>query len=131
MHIGKSLLGCSLLIFLLGAVGCETPTRSKITNLTPSVHSRNPNNLYPFSVAFSTRQYTLKQETLKAYVVIGTQSYPMQPTPLVVNRWETLVPIPADKKTVLYHYKFTYDFKRIPETGSDSKLSPEYRLEIK
>ena len=70
-------------------------------------------------------------QSLKPYVIIGFDAYSMQPTPLVKNRWETLVPVPADKDIVNYHFKVDFEYNAIPVPRSNSKLSQGYRLKIK
>jgi hypothetical protein len=109
---------------LLG--GCSTT----ITNLTPSELPRNPQNLYQFEVAFDTKQQTIKPETVQPYVMIGTQNYPMQPAPVLKDRWEALVPVSATNNFIYYRYKFDYQYNRIPTPGNGSRLSPTYQLEI-
>jgi hypothetical protein len=91
---------------------------------------RNPNGIYLFEVALDTRQQTLRQETIKPYVLIGSSTYPMQSALMLNNRWEALVPVPATNKFVNYRYKFDYDYNRFGQRGSNSKLSPQYQLEI-
>jgi hypothetical protein len=106
--------------------GCSTT----ISNLTPSQHPRNPNNLYPFEVTFDTNQKTVREQTLKPFVMIGTQLYPMEPAPMLKNRWEAQVPIAANTNHVYYRYKFVYEYDRIPKPAESSRLSPTYQLEI-
>ncbi len=106
--------------------GCSTT----ITNLTPSKQPRNANGLYLFEVALESSQQTLRKETIKPYVIVGFDSYPMLPAPVLKNRWETLVPFPADKKYLNYRYKFDYDYNSFPQRGASSKLSSPYQLEI-
>lgn len=115
-----------LAIAALFATGCSTT----ITNLTPSQLPRNANNLYPFEVSFDTTQKTVREDTIKPYVLIGTQLYPMQPTPMLKDRWEAQVPVPASTNYVYYRYKFDYQYDRIPSPGESSRLSPTYQLEI-
>jgi len=115
---------------LLGALflaGCKTTT---VTNLTPSQLVRNPSGLYPFEMAWESKQQSLRKNSLTPYVIIGLESYPMRPTPVVINRWETLVPIPPDQKLIHYRYKVDYEYNSIPQPRANSKLSPPYRLEI-
>ena len=107
--------------------GCTTTT---ITNLTPSQLQRNPNGFYPFEAAWDSRQYTIRKESIRPSVIIEENTYPMQPAPVLKNRWEAMVPIPADKKFVYYRYKFDFDYDSIPQKRSSSKLSSPYRLEI-
>lgn len=106
--------------------GCSTT----ISNLTPSQHPRNPDNLYPFEVTFDTNQKVVRENTLQPFVMIGTELYPMQAAPMLKNRWEAQVPIPANTNHVYYRYKFDYHYDRIPTPGEGSRLSPTYQLEI-
>jgi hypothetical protein len=106
--------------------GCSTT----ITNLTPAQLQRNPNNLYPFEVALDTTQKSIRQDSIHPSVIIGTESYPMKPAPVIKNRWEALVPVPANTNYVYYRYKFDYTYDRIPAPAPSSRLSPTYQLEI-
>jgi hypothetical protein len=115
-----------LLLAALLLAGCSTT----ITNLTPSKQTRNPNGLYLFEVALDSNQQTLRKETIKPYVIIGFDSYPMLPAPVLKNRWETLVPVSADKKYINYQFKFDYDYNSFPRRGYSSKRSSPYQLEI-
>ena len=114
-----------LLLLTASLTGCVS-----ITNLTPSRMTSTANGLYPFEAAWHSNQQSLRKDSIKAYVIIEMNSYPMQPTPIVENRWETLVPIPADKKHLSYRYKFDYEYNSIPSPRTNSKLSPSYQLEI-
>ena len=125
MRITKRILGLSVLPLL--AAGCA----STITNMTPSQIGRNSTGMYPFEVAWDSNMQAVKKDTLKPSVLVGTETYPMQPVPLVKNRWETVVPIPADKDVVHYQYKFDYRYRTIPAPQKDSKLSKVYSIKIK
>src|SRR5947207_1952484 len=114
-----------LLLLPLLLVGCVT---TAITNLTPSRLPRKDNGQYPFGVEWSSRKQSLIKDSIKAYVVIGLDQYLMQRTPLLTNRWETLVPIPADKDSVIYRYKFDYEYQGFAARQRDSKLSKVYQL---
>lgn len=113
----------ALVLFL---TGCSTT----ITNLTPSTVPRNPQGVYPFEVEFETTQATIKEDTIQPYVMIGLEKYPMERTPMLLNRWEAVVPIPASTNLVYYRYKFDYLYNQIPEPGEGSRLSETYQLEI-
>ena len=121
----KKILPLVLLPLLL--VGCGT---TAIVNLTPSSLPRKDNGQYPFAVEWSSRQQSLIKDSIKAYVVVGLDQYPMQRTPLLTNRWETLVPAAGDKDSVIYRYKFDYEYQGFPARHPDSKLSKVYQLFI-
>lgn len=117
-----------LLVGLAGVLaGCTPPT---ITNLTPAQLPRNSDGLYPFEVAWRSRQRSIRDETMRVNVVIGDKDYPMRPVPLVNDRWETLVPVPPTQGIVHYRYKFDYEFSTIPRSRPNSALSSPHNLQI-
>ena len=114
-----------LLLFPCLLAGCTT---SAITNLTPSRLPRKDNGQYQFTVEWTSRQQSLVRDSIKAFVIVGLDQYPMERTPLLTNRWETLVPVPADQDIVTYRYKFDYEYRGFPTHELDSKLSRYYQL---
>ena len=116
-----------LLISLLGVMltGCATTT---ITNLTPSRLPRKENGQYALAVEYYTRQESLVMDTMQAYVMVGDNKFPMQRTPMLPDRWETLVPIPKDQNVLTYRYRFEYQYKAIPSLRSESKDTKFYQL---
>lgn len=122
-NVARLVLMGWLLIF---AAGCHT-----ITNLTPASLPRNPSGLYPVEVKFDHREQALRPDSIRPLVMINDQLYPMERTRLMRNRWETLIPVPADQKEVYYRFKFEYWVNAFPEARQDSKLSPTYKLIIK
>ena len=116
----------SALILSLLLSGCAT----QLTNLTPTQQVRNPNNLYPVEVAFDTRQQTVRWQSIRPQIVVGTEFYDMRSTPLMTNRWEGLVPVPLGTSLVHYRYKFEFQYNRMGSPGADTALSPEYTLRI-
>jgi len=123
--LNKSLAALLLLLMFLVA-GCAT----NFTNLTPQQQERNANNLYPVEVALDSRQQTLRWQSIRPQIVVGTEFYPMRPTQLMSNRWEGLVPVPLGTNLVHYRYKFDYDYNAMGKPKSDSSLSPEYTLRV-
>ena len=115
-----------VLLFPLLLTGCA----ATFSNLTPQQQPRNSNSLYPVEVAFTTRQQTLRWETIQPKVVVGAESYPMRPTPLMTNRWETLLPIPPGTNLVHYRYKFDFEYNAVGARKADSAFSPPYTLRI-
>jgi len=100
--------------------GCQ----ATLTNLTPQRQVRNANNLYPVEVALDSRQQTMRWESIKPQIVVGSEFYSMRPTLLMTNRWEGLVPVPAGTNLVHYRYKFDYQYNAMGNPRSDSALSP-------
>ena len=115
-----------LLLLPLLLAGCQ----ATFTNLTPRQQVRNPENLYPVEVAFTTRQQTLRWQSIEPKIMVGTEMYPMQSTPIMTNRWEGLVPVPSDTSIVRYRYKFDFKNNAFGGPVSDSAISPEYTLRI-
>ncbi|MGB9604047.1 MAG: hypothetical protein ACP5MG_12830 [Verrucomicrobiia bacterium] len=116
-----------ILVCLAGLFGTGCTT---ITNLTPSQLPRDPSGMYKVEAAWKTHQQTIRENTIKAFVMIGPNFYPMERTPLMTNRWEGVIPVPADQDSVYYRFKFEYMVNAIPSPYPDSKLSPEYKLKI-
>lgn len=106
---------------------CKT---HRITNLTPTRQTRNEAGVYRFEVAWDSHQQSIRTNTIKPYVIVGNEAYPMKKTPVVLDRWEALVPAPADAKEIRYVYKFEYEYKSIPAVRNDSKLSSPYTMTI-
>jgi hypothetical protein len=103
---------------------------STLTNLTPRQQTRNANGLYPVEVMWESKQGNLVKDSLKGYVIIGQDAYPMQRSPMMTNRWEAVIPIQNDKDIVNYRYKFDYEYLTIPVRKPSSRLSAPYQLEI-
>lgn len=114
-----------LLLLWVITAGCST-----VTNLTPSQHVRNSEGLYPCEVEWMSRQHSLRPESIKAYVVIDLESYPMQRTYLLSNRWETLIPVSTNLKHLTYRFKFDYEYDSVPRPRPNSLLSRPYQLTI-
>src|SRR6266700_4984448 len=95
-----------LLLAPLLLAGCK----ATLTNLTPLTRTRNPDNLYKVEVALASQQQTLRWDSIKPQVVVGTEFYPMRPTLLMTNRWEGLIPVPGSASTAHYRYKFDFNY---------------------
>jgi len=112
---------------LLPLAGCVT---SSITNLTASQQPRNPNNLYLIEYEWDTNQQSIRPKSVTPHVVLGFDTYEMRPTPRMTKRWEALIPVPANKDFITYHFKVDYEYNDFGKVGRSSINSPEYRLNI-
>jgi hypothetical protein len=108
-------------------VGCGT---SRVTNLTTTRVPRNATGMYPVEFAWDTTQQTVIAGTVKPYVVVGFDFYPMRQALGISNRWETVIPVSADKNSVIYHFKVDYEYRTFGKPDKSSRLSPSYKLEI-
>ncbi|MDB6027030.1 MAG: hypothetical protein JWM68_3253 [Verrucomicrobiales bacterium] len=115
-----------ILILPLFVAGCST-----VTNLTPRTQERAGNNTYPVEMKWVSNQHALKPETVHPVVIVGTESIPMQPIPVVKNRWEAFIPVAPNENVVRYKYKVNYEVSGIPVPQKESKSSAEYKMEIK
>ncbi len=117
-----------VLPFLLAPLlaGCT----ATFTNLSPQHQTRNSNNLYPVEVALNSRQQTLRWDSIQPQIMVGSEYYPMRLTQLMTNRWEGLIPVPANVNLVHYRYKFDFKYNAMGPPKSDSALSPAYTLQI-
>lgn len=118
-----TLLALGMLAML--ATGCHT-----VTNLTPAQVSRNTNGLYNLEMMWTHQEAALRPQTVKAYVVVGQEFFPMERTAMLKNRYEALVPIPANRDTLYYRYKIDYEKNAIPVPQAESLLSPEFKLTV-
>jgi uncharacterized protein YceK len=123
MNLKKFLLVLPALLL----AGCST----MFTRLTPLEQPRNPNNLYPVEVQFNSTQQSLRWDSLKPYVLVNGDLYPLRPVEMVQNRWEGFVPVPPGINTVGFRFKFDYlynNFNTPPKPNS--AWSPQYQLRI-
>ena len=116
------------LLFLLPAVlaGC-----SSITNLTPTQYPRDASGFYRVEAMWRSKKRVIKPDSFKPLVVVEFQTYPMRLVPLVEDRWEAFIPVPADKDFVRYHYKFDFMDYAFGKPKGDSQMSAPYQLTIK
>jgi len=114
-------------VLLLLSTGCTT---FNITNLTASTAPRNEDGLYPVEVEITSNQTSLRHESIRPHVVIGFDFYPMEQTPFLTNRWETLIPVPADQSFVNYKFKVDFDYNEFGGRAQASTSSTEYKLTI-
>jgi hypothetical protein len=112
---------------ILLLTGCA----AMFTRVTPLQQPRNPDNLYPVEVIFNSSQQSLRWDSIQPFVIVNGEPYPMRPVPMVQNRWEGLVPVPAGSDGVNYRFKFDYQFNNFGTPPKpDSAYSPEYQLKI-
>jgi hypothetical protein len=124
MNLKKFLLFLPVILL----AGCTTPT---FTRLTPNVQPRNANNLYHVETIFESNQQSLRWESVKAYVLVNGQLLPLRPVPMVKNRWEGFVPVPAGVASVNYRFKFDYLYNNFgTEPQPNSVSSQGYTLKI-
>lgn len=117
------------LLPVLLLAGCSTP--ATMTRLTPNQQPRNPDNQYPVETAFDSRQQSLRWDSIHAFVLVNGRALPMRPVPLVKNRWEGLVPVPAGVNTVNYRFKFDYLYNSIGSTPKPNSVSSKiYTLKV-
>ena len=121
----KSLLALCALVLLAGCA-----TNATFTNLTPSQEPRNAQNLYPVEVSMTSQQQSLRWDSIRPQIVVGTEYYQMHSTALMRNRWEGSIPVPPNVNVVHYHYKFDYLYNAFGSPKPDSATSPEYSLRI-
>ena len=108
-----------------------TGCAATFTRLTPLEQPRNANNLYPVEVKFNSTQQSLRRDSIKPYVLVNGEPYPLRPVQMVQNRWEGLLPVPAGANTATFRFKFDYLYNNVgTDPKPDSALSPEYKLRI-
>jgi hypothetical protein len=122
--IWKKILPLSLALMLTGCA-------STFTRLTPLQQPRNPNNLYPVEVQFNSPQQAMRWDSLKPYVLVQGQLYPLHPVPMVPNRWEGFVPVSPASDSAEFRFKFDYLYNTFgSEPAKASATSSLYKLKI-
>jgi len=117
-----------MLLPVLVLAGCATPT---FTRLTPGQQPRNPDNLYPVEAAFDSQQQSLRWDSIQAYVLVNGQALPMRPVPLVKDRWEGLIPLPAGESSVNYRFKFDFLYNNFGSAPKPNSISSKiYTLKV-
>ena len=112
---------------LLGAVllaGCA----SEVSNLTPRAVPISQTRTYPVEVTWDSARRGVKNDEMKAWVMVDQALYPMTRVPNTVNRWEARIPVPEGKTYVPYKFKFEYYVPEITTRTLTSEWSQEYRL---
>ncbi len=127
MQAPKWLLALPPLALLLA--GCA----STITNLTPSILPREQSGLYPFEAEWTStqRSRSLREDSIRGYVVVNGDFHPMERVPGMKSRWEALVPLQPTNQPVLYHFKWDYSTAGFGADAPNSVRSRQYRLEIR
>jgi hypothetical protein len=115
-----------LLVLPLLLAGCAT----QVTNLTSQRKVRDANNLYTLELALASEQQTLRWDSVHPKILVGTESYPMRPTPLMTNRWEGVVPIPSGVNKIQYRFKVDYEYNTFGKPKPGTMLSKSYNLQI-
>jgi len=127
MKLAGSLLAAVVVAALVA--GCTTPY---VQSLTVTRVPRNPAGLYPVEAQWESDQSSLRPKSLKGWVIVGDESFPMHLVLNSPNRWEGIIQVPADQKFVYYHFKFDYlydAFSKTPKPGS--ARSSSYTMEIR
>lgn len=101
-----------------------------LTNLTPKTQLRTVSGVYPFEVMWSSRDATIRTNTLQPFVVVGMEQFPMRRSPRLPQRWEAAVSIPGTNQFVNYRYKFDYLYNSIGQARGNSRMSVPYQLEV-
>jgi hypothetical protein len=109
-----------LLLPMLLLTGCTT---TEFTRLTPNVQQRNADNLYPVEAALDSNQQSLRWDSVKAYAIVNGQPHPLRRVPLVKNRWEGVIPVPAGVNAVTYRFKFDYLYNSFGSAPQPSSIS--------
>jgi hypothetical protein len=116
------------LLPVLLLAGCATPT---FTRLTPAQQPRNPDNIYPVEASFDSQQQSLRWDSIQAYVLVNGQALPMRPVPLVKNRWEGVIPVPAGATAVSYRFKFDYLYNNFASAPKPNSITSKvYTLKV-
>jgi hypothetical protein len=103
---------------------------TSITNLAPSRCVRDPSGYCRVEAQWRTHRQVVRPDSIKPLVVVGFDTYPMRPVAVVQDRWEGYIPIPKDKDTIYYHYKFDFMEDAFGKPRPNSLMSRDYKMRI-
>jgi hypothetical protein len=124
--MGKRHLLLLPVVLALVLSGCA----ARFTNLTASRLPRSETGLYPLEVAMTSQERAVNWSSIQAVVRIGEESYPMERVPMMTNRWEAQVPVPAGTNVLYFRYQFRFVKYAIGKPVPDSAMSQTYSLRI-
>jgi hypothetical protein len=116
-----------MILPVLLLAGCTT----QFTRLSPLEQPRSANNFYPVEVQFNSTQQSLRWESIRPYVLVDGELYPLHEVPMVDNRWEGFVSVPPDTNEVDFRFKFDYLYNSMgSQPKPSSAYSPLYKMKI-
>jgi hypothetical protein len=114
-----------LLLLPVILAGCTS-----ITNLTPTQYPRDNSGYYRVEAEWKSRRSAIVPDSFKPLVMVGFNTYPMRPVPVVQDRWEAFIPVSADTNFTLFRYKFDFMVDAIGKPHWDSQMSSTYSVTI-
>jgi hypothetical protein len=119
-----------ILPFLAAAAAALLAGCSSVGNLTPSRYPRTENGFYRVEAQWNSNSEAIRANSFRPEVVVGLKTYPMQPVPLVQDRWEAYIPVEPGEKEIVYHFRFDYVENGFYHPKQGSADSPDYTLKI-
>jgi uncharacterized protein YceK len=116
------------LVLLLAPVvlaGCTS-----VSNLTPGKELRNAAGSYTVEAKWKTKRQAVRPDSIRPVVIVDGKVYPLDPVPIVKDRWEGQIPVPQGVSHVKYQFQFDYELNAFGSPKSNSVVSPEYQLHI-
>jgi hypothetical protein len=98
--------------------------------LTPTTYPRSASGYYRVEAMWKSNQRVIEPDSFQPQVMVDLQNYPMKPVPLVQDRWEAFVPVPADKDYINYRYKFDFMQDGFHKPQGNSLMSSVYQLHV-
>jgi hypothetical protein len=87
--------------------------------------------MYRIEYQWDSTQQTVRPGSIRPFVIVGTESYKMDPVMKMSNRWEAWVPVPPNQTDLVYQIKANYQYAVFGGFMNASKISKEYTLTIK
>jgi hypothetical protein len=91
---------------------------------------RDPAGLHRVEAQYRNRQQSTRWPDVRAFVVRGTDFFPLELVPGVTNRWQGWLPVPLAESVVFYRFRWDFPYQGFGGVRSNSLRSPQYRLEI-
>ncbi len=128
-RFAATFLTATAALMLAGCAEIST-TKASNTNLTPRTIPADAGSNYLFETTFDSIRRNVDPASVKAWVMIEAQLYPMSRVPNTLNRFEALVPLPPGKSYLVYRYKFEFGYPGLGTKEVNSDWSPEYRMVV-
>lgn len=101
-----------------------------LTNLTPQSIPQNPSNIYTFSFVARDLPANTVDESLEAFITIGGETFPMDPSPIGARAFDFDYPLPPDKTEAKFYFTLRYDTRKDRQTTERELVSELHTAQL-
>ncbi len=126
MNATKLKLGLSALFASLLLAGCDL----RITNLTPETVNENPSGHYDISVLIEPSGSKVVEDSIRAYIVIDGQIFPMSPSPTTPNVFKYEYRLPPNRREARYYFQVDYQLEKNQVTTERQEITDVQQMRL-